>query len=435
MLVTPILKYFPSDNADYRGNELIECLPPLTRDMIARVTAGPVEYNDEDRAQSVDLRIQYCARLLRFFMPLPEQVDFAFKVWSTICQAYTRWNPSSRSAQERFYEMVEAMADGSFLPEDDCSLWNSPLCITQVGTPGTGKSEIMLRLFRGLCKDALFHHTELRIYQLLYLWVEAPNSSHEKGLAWVVYSQLYQALIDTGATHPPLPKGATATQLGVEAALLARKLNLGIIVVDEIQHCMHFSAGMDSHTMEFLTAFINRVKSPVLLIGTWKAVALVSSELRLGRRATSLPSRLVYSMKPGPLWDAFNMGLMRLQYTTGVAVWTPEFSAVFYEYTRGIQDIAVKLMAITQQEAIASGLEMITIELVKQCAELHLPYIVPAIKAMRSGSLETDVMIWDAEPTDFEAYYKRIEAECVNRQQGSHGQQAVRDPQVTWGRV
>lgn len=418
-MTVPLLtveKYFPAANSDYRDNPAVELFPPLTKAQIAAALCSPVRYDDAERSHSVDLRMQYVHRLLRFFVPFSAQVDFAFNLWTTILQSYARRNPLTRATQTAFIEMVEAFAMDSYVPNPDSSLLDSPNCITLLGTPGCAKSSVSRGLLKKLSMDGVFYHP-LRggFFQKLYVWVEAPNAKHPKSLAWSVYDALYEALQATGATRAKLKPSESATVIGREAAVIARRLSIGVIVVDEIQHTVHGRAGMDEHSMEFLTTLINRVDCPVLLIGTWKACAILRSELRLGRRAISPASAYFYRLQPGDDWDAFVDALLTLQYTTEKVEPTPELRKAIYFYTQGVPDVTVKLLAIAQLEAITSGLEMISESLISGCAERHLLLIAPAIQAMRDGAKEDAPTTWDAEPRDFATYFACLEAECQAR--------------------
>lgn len=411
-----IEKYYPAQNADYRDNPAIEFFPALTKAQISKALCAPVDYDDDERTHPVDLRLQYIHRLLRFFVPFPAQVDFAFNLWTTILQSYARRNPQARATQTAFIEMAEAFATDTYRPKDDKSLFDSPNCITLLGTPGCAKTSVPKRLLAKLSKDAVFYHRHRGgHFQKLYIWVEAPNAKHEKSLAWSVYDALYEALQATGATRARLKPSESATVIGREAAVIARKLNVGVIVVDEIQHAVHGSDGMDEHSMEFLTTLINRVECPVLLIGTWKACALMRSELRLGRRALSPSSAYFYRLQPGDDWDAFVDAVLALQYTAQKVEPTPELRKLIYHHTQGVPDVTVKLIAIVQLEAITSGVEVITDDLINECALKYLRLIAPAIEAMRDGAKEDAPTTWDAEPQDFAVYFACLEAECQAR--------------------
>lgn len=411
MTIIEVNKYYTAENNDYRGNPLVEVLPPLSKSHIRMLLTSTLPSTAEDRTHSADLRIQYVNRLFRFFIPFDEQVNFAYSMWSTICQAYTRWNPLKPSTQQAFNEMCESLLNGSYEPSDEISLFDSPQCITRFGTPGCGKTEVPKRLLRQLSKDGVFHHTRHGVYQRLFVWVEAPSLKTDKALSWVVYDALYELMSLTGTAWKRLPPTTSSSVLGTEAALLARKLNLGIIAIDELQHCIRQSIGFDPDAMSFLTSFINRVKTPVLLLGTWPAAMLSRQALRLGRRTVTPGSMDVKRLRPGKRWNAFIKALFTMQYTQQLADYSDELASTFYELTQGVPDIAIKLMALAQLEAIVTKAELIDKALLTACSDKHLAKIEPAILAMRGGALESDPTLWDAEPTDFEKYFAGLAAE------------------------
>lgn len=413
-LVT-IDKYYTAANLDYRGNAAIEWCPPLSKSKIAALLSSIVNYDDEERTHSVDVRMQYVHRVLRFFIPFPAQVDFAFNLWTTILQSYVGRDPQARKTQQDFNEMCESLANDSFMVTDGKSIFESPNCVLLCGTPGCGKTWVPKILLKYLSRNAVFYHLHRGgFFQKLYIWVEAPNLKSDKSMARVVYLALYEALQATGAVHPKLGPSATATELGAESAVIARRLHIGVIVVDEIQHAVRMG-GMDVHSMEFLTAFINKANCPVLLIGTWKALALVRSELRLSRRSISPASALFWRLQPGEDFGNFIRALFNLQYTMNKVEATEPLIARYYHHGQGVPDVTVKLHAIVQLEAIASGEEAITIELLDQCADRHLDAINPAIRAMRDGTKEDAPTMSDAEPKDFTVYFAWLEAECRAR--------------------
>lgn len=413
MSVIEVTKYYPAVNVDYRNNSLIELFSHVSKDFISRLLFTDVECTDEDKRQDAEIRLQYVHRLLNYFSPLPDQVDFAFNFWTTICNSYTQRNPAKRDTQRAFIEMVESMHNNTFFNNGQNIGLKYPNCLTFIGTPGTGKSQVAQRLLSGLSLDCVFHHTrDVNCFQKLYIWVEAPNARHEKSLAWLVYEALHQAVLDTGIKYPKINARLSAPVIAQEAAVLARKLNVGVVVVDEIQHCVHLKNGLDAHSMEFLTGFINRVNCPVLLIGTWKASALLSSEFRLARRAISPASTFSRKLPPGETWNMFTQEIWEKQFTTHHTPWSETIASELYFHSQGVQDIAIKLFVIAQMEAISSGEEVVGVEQLRSAAETHLQFIGPSIQAMRDGTNESDETLWDVEPVDFEEYLLKLQVNC-----------------------
>lgn len=409
--------YYPSSTPEHRGNPLIEVFPPLGKQLIAtHLLTSDVACTDEDRAQPPEERMRRLRRLFHFFRPFPWQVDFAMQMWDAICDAYQQWNPKKPAASVALRELFDGLSSRRLPKDVPPTLSQLPHCLTLIGTPGCGKTEVPLRILHKLSQGAVFKHLKHgHMYQCLYVWVEAPTTKTDKALALSVYDKLYERLAATGTAYPRVRTNASATQLGIECALIARKLNLGLLGIDEIQHWFKKKIGLDEDAISFLTTLIARAKCAVLVVGTWQAIPIFTAALRLGRRSVVPGSTYAWKLEPGPKFEMFLAQLFKKQYTQQQAVLDSDFVAAFYKGSQGIPDIAIKLMVFAQMVAIADGFEIISPEIVTFCAEEYMQLISPALKAMAGGAKETDPDIWDAEPDDPAEYADRLLTALVGK--------------------
>jgi len=420
-----ILKYYKHLNPDFAGNPLIEVMPPLSRNTISSMMSLGVSATADERTHPEEERLRYTFRLTRYFIPLKTQIDCAEDLWATILDAYRPRNPLKRETAEAFHEFCEAIYAGTVFENNDAFIF-SPIAAGIIGTPGTGKGRTIQALLQNLPRSVLHHQVHGPVYQLFYVWAEAPSSPGNKSLLHSIYHKLIEAAESTGL---PVARIAVGSSNGIyenSIAILAKKLNLGVLIVDEAQHLIGKSH-YDKATMEFLTGFVNRISIPVILIGTWPALAIFGSEVRLARRNICRASKRFMKMKNDTVWKQFLQGLFRLQWTSNFVEFDDDFVDVFYTWCQGIADLAVKLMMLSQLHAIRSKVEAISVGLVIKVAEEHFPTIAPAIKQMREGWNEDDPILWDLEPTDFEAYYRALVAETIGRSQLDAKRHAAQD--------
>jgi len=416
--VFDIHTYYPSPNADFAHKPLLQWLPHISREQIKELVSAPVAFALEERTHSADLRVQYLNRLLRFFSPTEEQVDFAQGLLNLILQAYAAVPADPNGARRRFNDMCEALARGNYRAKDNPELVRSLLCVSLIGTPGCGKSRVVeLLLGRLGTAGSLYRHPQHPgLYHLLSLTVQVPKVRHQKSLAYLVYQELYEAFLATGAHRPRLAYAANSGAVFArEAATLASLLHLGILVIDEVQHMVHLTKGLDTESMEFLTTLVNSVAMPALLIGTWKAVALLSSETRLARRTLSPASTNFYRFSPGQEWKDLVFQVLVYQWVHKPLDYSDEAADVLHGLTQGIPDILVKLTLLAQLHAIRDRSETVTLDLIKAVAALHLKHLAPSLDYMRTGVNETAHELWDAEPADFGEYLLKLDAVCAAR--------------------
>ncbi len=405
-------RYYAADNADYQGIPTIEAWPPLTRNAISALMGSRITCLPEERTHSADLRIQYVHRLMDFFLPLDHQIDFVQKLWSLICTGYKTRARGSQPSTEAFDHVCASIAAGNIQPSDDAHFRDSIWTAFLVGTPGTGKTSSPLSLLRRLAPDLLHHLKIGDLYQCLYVHVQAPNKGRGRSLAELVFRKLFEEAKKVGLPMPYATGTKPKTQPEFQEAirLLAEKLNLGVLILDELQHLYSGTRGMDQDAMKFLTGFITRLNFPVLFIGTWECAALVGLEVRLGRRITGPATASFRRMSNDSDFAVFVTTLLKHQFTEKTIEASPEIVDRIYFHTQGIQDLVVKLIVMCQVEAILNGDEEITLDLIDQIGSEHMSIIAPAVRMLREGAKEDDPDLWDLEPEDFEEYLAQFTA-------------------------
>lgn len=406
-----VKKYYPSANPIFRGNPLIEAWPQLTEDSIGSILTCSVPFEKVEKSHSAELRMDYTQRLLNFYLPLDQQVSFIRRLWSLICTGYVhRMSLQKTITSDHFYDFLDSIEAGTNSAPPDSNILDSMWSALLIGTPGCGKSSIVKRFFRTIAPGLLYHKRTHK-FQLLHVYVEARKNGSAKALAQAIFHELVKAAKATELPFPHLnsePRSLAAYQTAIEA--LASALEVGIIVIDEIQHLSRKTAKSDEDAMKFLTGFINHLGVPILMIGTWEALPLLTSEMRIARRAVGPADGQFVRMQLGDDWRIFVHGMFRYQFTTKHTEPYPQLTDRLYFHSAGIPDITLKLFVVAQLEAISSGEELITIDLLDRVAEEHFAPVLSAINMLRDGRRDAEGSA-DLEPVDLNKHMKAIAAE------------------------
>lgn len=405
-------RYYIADNIDYRGNPLVEAWPPLERDAIGQLMASQIAYDPQERTHSADLRIQYSHRLMDFFLPLDQQIDFMQKLWALICSGYKARDPARAATTNAFQKLCESIAAKQIEPSKIAHFRDSIWSAFLIGTPGTGKTSSPLALLKRLAGDLLHHPQFGELYQCLYIHIQAPKRGRGKSLAELVYRRLRAEAVKVGVPLPYSGGRQPKTLADFEEAIevLTKKLNVGVLILDELQHLYAGTGEMDQDAMKFLTGFVSRLNVPVLFVGTWECAALLGLEMRLGRRVTGPTTAYFTRMTNDGDFAIFVKALFEFQFTTTVVEPSDDLINLIYHHTQGIQDLVVKLIVMCQVDAILNGDEQITVELINDIGTKHMSIIAPAVRMLRDGQTEEDPLLWDLEPVDFDKYLVQFTA-------------------------
>lgn len=101
--------------------------------------------------------------------------------------------------------------------------------------------------------------------------------------------------------------------------------------------------------------------------------------------------------------------MWQYQWTKRECELTKELKDVLYDESQGIIDIAVKLYAMAQIRAIATGKEIITPAIIKQVAEDNLKLIRPMLSALKSGNKREIAKYGDIMPIDINSFCEEQE--------------------------
>lgn len=172
----------------------------------------------------------------------------------------------------------------------------------------------------------------------------------------------------------------------VKAQQICARYAIGLIAVDEIQNLSN-SHGGQSDLMSFLTSLVNVVNVPILMIGTMKALPMMTSCFRTARRGEGSGS-IVYEPMPNDReWSTFVHAMFAFQWTTDLTEVSEEIAEALWDESQGIIDIAVKLFVLSQMRAIRLGSkgksELITVGLVRAVAKDSLKLVRPMLDALR----------------------------------------------------
>ncbi|WML50246.1 TniB family NTP-binding protein [Neobacillus sp. PS3-34] len=195
---------------------------------------------------------------------------------------------------------------------------------------------------------------------------------------------------------------------------VAAQINLGVLIIDEIQNVHKAHSGGDERMINFITELVNTIGIPVIVIGTFKAMYLYKKSLAVSRRG--IPDMYNENVTSLMLedswgWNEFIQNLWDLQYTAKYTPLTDDLKMAMYYQTLGIPDIAVKLFMHVQAKAILNGEEeKITVSLLNDVASKSLRLLQPIFEKIRRGSsislldeLDDVHLEWDS----FNDYFKQ----------------------------
>lgn len=405
---------------DYIGNPLVEALPPIfLRNQVEELLYIYPKYSERECELDAPYRYHCIQRLFKYFQPLAKHFDIEQRVSRIIRQGYLSRNPlmpEHASDMQKIYQMIK---------ENDYSFDNSVLSKTSasgftiIGISGMGKTtaiDRVLSLYPQIIVHSEYNGQPMNQYQLTWLKLDCPFDGSVKGLCTSFFLEFDRLFGDNNYRKFAAGRNISVNIMMPRMAQLARNFNLGVLVIDEIQHLSLAKSGGSEKMLNFFVNLVNTIGVPVILIGTTHAMSVLQSEFRQARRGSGQGDLVWERMKNDIQWELLIRGLWKYQWTKNHTPLTNELKDTLYEESQGIVDIAVKLFAMAQMKAIASGKEVITTGLIKHVAKESLRLVKPMLDALKSNDIKQISRYDDIKPIDIQGFYEEYYSQLSEKE-------------------
>lgn len=389
-------EYIEQVNPKNQGNPFIEALPnriDLSNFIDALYSAPPLDskYNN----LCVEDRLEFVQQIRPdFWIPFPSHYEKYRNLYSMIKIGYQSRNPMNALYNRQFAvgwgEIYKAGIDekGANLAGNV----NTAQSLAEIAINGYGKTQMYERMLIQLFPQVI-HHKEyqgraLTQTQLVWLKVECPYNKSVGTFCKSFYAEV-DKLLGTNFYERYAEKPGTIDKLVIRLIKTVAQVNLGVLVIDEIQKIQKAYSGGENNMIDFITQLVNTLGVPVILIGSFKALYLFKDSLANTRKC--LPNGYAenisgYLLGDSWEWNHFIENLWDLQYTKTYTEITQDIKDKMHFYSMGIPDITVKLFMHVQSRTIVNGGdERIRLSDIREVAERSLNMVQPIFNRIRSG--------------------------------------------------
>jgi hypothetical protein len=395
----------------YRGNPLIETLPPISdRDQAYKLLQYNPGYDESSRQWPSHLRLHLFLEAARFFQPLNIHFELEQRFSRLIRAGYVGRNPLDLgfwSQTERNLNLIGQNTVFSSTPRVPTQGF------TLMGISGTGKSrtiERILSLYPQVIQHSEYGGRRFTWTQLVWLKLECPFDGSISGLCHDFFQQVDMLLGTNYYEIHGLRGRPTIDKMRVAMARVASNHSLGVLIIDEIQNLRQIRSEGADKMLSFLVQLDNTIGVPIVFVGTPKARAVLAGEFRRARRAAGQGDLLWGRMlketdrekEKDSEWRVFLETLWEYRYVRENTDLTDELSEVMYDESQGIADIAIKLYFLAQIRAIERKTERVTADMIRKTAEVSLRSVQEPLHALRSGNKALLQKYEDIQPIDLE---------------------------------
>jgi hypothetical protein len=381
-------KYLTSNVDEYSGNPLIEALPPAFDDRIlinilSNITSPP----DDISLMSDTEKMELVGRIQSIIVPTSNYTAMYKSIRQMLLNGYAQRNPLTPKVTEWCYDLITTKIGFENISP---STGNS---MTFCGMSGMGKSTLSDRVLKSCFPQVILHpeHPTIVNPQIVWLKFDMPSDASRSGLCMTFFSAIDELLapIDSIKVDSPFAEQYRSSKIermqeGISTICIT--YNIGIIVIDEFQNLNVAKSGGEIIILQFFDYISNKVKVPIVKIGTPASIKLFSKELRTARRSANSGF-----CELGPLndtsqdWEFISKILWQYQLVSHPQAYSEEIGKALYKFSGGIIACLGQLIKLANIEAIKAGNESITVKLLRGVYHKHFGLMKDALEALRTG--------------------------------------------------
>ncbi len=418
--------YRKPEIVNYEGNPLEEALPPMltTDQLILRLKHFPA-YDESHRKPSKEVRYLHVQNGMRCFIPLDVHLDLYRRFSNLIHIGYAGRNPMLyrlRATAKFKLDTFDQYGDQCDPAED--RLLSTAAGFNIAGISGIGKSfsiDRILRLFPQVIVHNNYKGQDFTQSQVVWIKIDCPFDGNPRGLCNSFFTTM-DGILETNFCENFMKPRRLQAELLSDLRNIAGNHFLGVLVIDEIQRLSLAKSGGGDILLNFFVQLVNELGVPVVLVGTYKALAVLSTEFSQMRRGTGQGDLIWDRMAKDEQWELFVRALFRAQYTrksfnpddleqlskkdqAKQPGYIPQrLSDVLYEETQGITDLAVKVYMFAQERAIDTGKEIVTAKIIRSVAKDKFGMLRDVLLALKYGDKQSLARWDDVYPTALKDY-------------------------------
>jgi hypothetical protein len=378
-------QYTDPEVRSYQNNPAIQALPPiLTLEEVVKLMKRDIDYQEEDRFQPPHLRLHALQNVLYWRQPLNRHIELEQRTSIIIRQGYIGRNPINNAYWQNVEAERKALRENAILQPQTPS---TSVSFALLGDSGTGKSsaiQVVLNTYPPYIVHTEYKGQPFNYIQIPYLIIECPHDGSLKGLCHNILRAVDE-LIGTNYYQLYARNGrASVVELIGHIHTIAKAHLLGLLVIDEIQNLREAKSNNAEQMLNYFVYMTNYLHLPIILIGTPRAISVLSSALRQARRMSGQGDMIFRRMTPGEEWSLLIKSMWKYQYVQNPLPLTQEIIQAFYEESQGIIDLVVKLFILAQIRAITTGEEVITPNTIHSVTD-NMILLQRFVKALRNG--------------------------------------------------
>ncbi|MDU6039826.1 MAG: ATP-binding protein [Clostridium butyricum] len=371
---------------EYNNNPFIQALPIIRdKEEIVTILSQNLKILKKELELDEYVRIHMLQRIYKgVFQVLPIHIKVFNMIDTLIRQAYIDRNPFNPEYIRHINKLGNKLINKDFSMSVNSNFVTTASCGLLCGFSGMGKTRIVNKILENtpqvICHNS-YNNTDFNTIQVTWIKLEAPHNSSLKALTLQFFMKIDE-LIGSRNMERYAVKNLSVDAMLPIMGQLANNINLGLLVIDELQHLNKNT----SQIMNYFVALMNTFAVPIFLIGTPACYDMLTGELRIARRVTGSGEIIWNNMQNNKEFRIFMNGIWKNQYVINKAKLDEDMVNLFYEKTQGISDLVVKLFVNTQKVAIERNIETITKDLVEKVWDKEFKLLKPMINSISSNN-------------------------------------------------